>query len=96
MGAANGADARLVLSSGPVELDEALVTKEKTMPQAPDYLRAKFADDSAAWDVLANNYIDLRGHISPKLGYTPVGGDMDAILYLVLEWDYAYEGPEVA
>lgn len=61
------------------------------MPQAPEYLRAMFEDDSDAWRHLSNFYDD-RGLIRPKIaGTTPTDKQAHAIDYLILEWDYGYE-----
>lgn len=62
------------------------------MPTAPEHLRARFADDSAAWDVLREHYRDDRGVIRPKPpGRWPSTHEARAIDYLVLEWDYGYD-----
>lgn len=66
------------------------------MPQAPDRLRTKFADDGTALRVIAVNFVDKKGVISPKVkGYKPTKREQDAIDYLWLEWDYAYD-PKVS
>ena len=62
------------------------------MPQAPGYLQAMFKDDADAWRHLSNFYDD-HGVIRPKIaGTVPTEKQIDAIDYLWLEWDYAYEG----
>lgn len=66
------------------------------MPQAPDYLRAKFAHDGEAWAALGDNFTDTRGLIRPKPGHKPTDREFDAIDYLVMEWDYAWEPAAVA
>lgn len=64
------------------------------MPQAPDALRALFANDGEAWEVLRENFTDTSGVIRPKPGHAPTVAECAAIDYLVLEWDYAWE-PDV-
>lgn len=66
------------------------------MPQAPDHLRAKFADDSAAFEALGFNFFCLPGGvIYPKEGYVPNAHEWDAIDYLIMEWDYGYSSEPV-
>lgn len=52
-----------------------------------------FDSDSDAWVQLGDNFIDNVGIIQPKPGYYPSAEDYDAINYLIVEWDYGYEGP---
>lgn len=62
------------------------------MPQAPDELRAKFKDDSDAWDALKEHFDEKKFLIHPKVeGYVPTEREADAIDYLVLEWDWEYD-----
>lgn len=64
------------------------------MPQAPDHLRALYAHDGEAWEVLGDNFTDDRGVIRPKPGHKVTVAEASAIDYLVLEWDYAWENTQ--
>lgn len=65
------------------------------MPQAHQYLRDKFEDDSTAWEILDGNFSDCAGLIYPKVaGYMPTNEENDALDYLFLEWDYGYSPVE--
>lgn len=66
------------------------------MPQAPEVLRKNWhygdePGDQKASAHLKPNFTRRDGVIRPKAGYEPTAKDMDAITYLVLEWDYAYD-----
>jgi hypothetical protein len=63
------------------------------MPQASEALRAKFpGDDAEALEVLVANFTEDRGVFRPKIkGYQPTQREAEALDYLWLEWDYAYE-----
>ena len=68
------------------------------MPQAPEFLRKNWHyNDSGtecastkALDHLKSNFALVRGILHPFEGYEPTPTDMDALAYLVMEWDYAY------
>jgi hypothetical protein len=61
------------------------------MPQAPDYLREKFEDDCAAWDVLDKGGFKEKNFViyHPE-GCKPTQEEIDAIDYLIMEWDWDY------
>ncbi|QDH83662.1 hypothetical protein [Achromobacter phage Motura] len=62
------------------------------MPQASAELAAKFKDDGDAFEVLADRFhVGTNGYIQPKQGTEVTDDDMDAIEYLVDEWDYGYD-----
>jgi hypothetical protein len=63
------------------------------MPQAPDELRAQFADDTSALEVIKANFSIARGGvIYPKSpGRPATEREMAAVDYLALEWDYGYQ-----
>lgn len=59
------------------------------MPQASDELRAKFPTDRDAFAVLGDRYsYDQGGMIHRHIGVTPTEHELEAIQYLVEEWDY--------
>ena len=64
------------------------------MPQAPEHMRAKWKDDATAAAFLKPNFNQKGGVIYPRPNYTPTAEDMDAITYLVLEWDYGFTPTE--
>lgn len=67
------------------------------MPQAPDYLRAMFEDDGAAWKVLGDKFDEKAGVIFPKdPKHVVTEQEGHALDYLWLEWDYCYDPKGVA
>lgn len=65
------------------------------MPSAPPDLQDKFPGyDKEALNVIAKNYTVDKGFvIRPKTaGYEPTERENDALNYLWLEWDFAFEG----
>lgn len=63
------------------------------MPSGPPELHEKFGDDSNAWSVLFRaGYTDDRGMIvPPDEEHRPTEEEREAIEYLILEWDYAWD-----
>lgn len=65
------------------------------MPSAPLDLQNKFPGmDQEALEVIDANYSVGKGFvIRPKVaGYKPTERENDALNYLWLEWDFAFEG----
>lgn len=64
------------------------------MPQGPEHLHKKFGDDSVADALLVKaGYRYDHEHFTyyvPK-GHNPTKDEIDAMDYLVLEWDYGIE-----
>lgn len=66
------------------------------MPQAPEFLRKNWhygdgGGEIKAVEHLKQNFTRVEGVIRPRVGYEPTPTDMDALAYLVLEWDYKYD-----
>ena len=63
------------------------------MPQAPQSLRDEFEDDTNACLALKDNFNERHGVFRKKdPSYAPTGREMNALNYMILEWDYGYEG----
>lgn len=62
------------------------------MPQGPSHLHEKFGEPHVALAVLLSTRFSLSGGvISPRVQDMVVSDEEgDAIDYLVMEWDYAY------
>lgn len=62
------------------------------MPSGCPKLHEKFQHDGNAWLVLKNNFVETSGHIRKKdPSYKPTDEELEAIDYLVFEWDYGYQ-----
>lgn len=60
------------------------------MPQAEAWLAAKW-DEGKAIAQLGSNFSSVSGVFHPLPGYDPTDEDMEALMYMVQEWDYAYD-----
>ena len=67
------------------------------MPSGPPELHARFGNDSTALELLekAGYTHDKSFTIRPPAGHKPTKDEMDAINYLVLEWDWGYDARNV-
>lgn len=62
------------------------------MPQAPQYLRDEFEDDSEALHLLEANFVVDRSGMFRQRDphYLATAKEVRALEYLILEWDYGF------
>lgn len=61
------------------------------MPSGPPHLHEKFGDDGVAWAFLKERgFTHIKCVIQPKDNHELTNDELDAIDYLILEWDWDY------
>ena len=61
------------------------------MEEEEEEVMNEWRDEQEAWKHLKPNFNHKGGVVSPKPGYKPTPDDIQAICYLIAEWDWGYE-----